>query len=68
MASPASVPWPLPRERQPVKRSTFDPSTWGPECARGFVSDARFGPDDRVIPRTNRNVTRKWRRSQPEKP
>jgi hypothetical protein len=62
------VPWPLPRERERAKRNTLDPSTWGPECARGFVSDARFGPSDRVIPRTNRDVTRKWRRSSPEKP
>jgi len=34
---------------------------WGNECARGFVSDARFArPGDRVIERTNRATTRKW--------
>jgi hypothetical protein len=37
---------------------------WGPECARGFTSDARFDRgNDRVIKRTNRSVTRKWRRA-----
>ena len=35
-------------------------SEWGAECARGFVSNARFG-SGRVIERTNRNATRKWR-------
>jgi hypothetical protein len=36
-------------------------SEWGHACARGFVSNARFGPSDRVIPRMNRNVTKQWR-------
>ena len=48
----------------------FDPETgikpiaeWGPECARGFVSDARFSRgNDKVIKRTNRATTRKWRK------
>lgn len=35
---------------------------WGYECARGFVSDARFQRgDEQIIKRTNRNTTRKWR-------
>lgn len=34
---------------------------WGGACQRGFVSDERFGPGQTVIPRTNREVTRKWR-------
>jgi hypothetical protein len=34
-------------------------SEWGPECARGFVSDARFG-SGRIIKRTNRQTTRRW--------
>ena len=38
-------------------------SAWGSECARGFVSNARFSPSDTVIPRTNRATTRKWLRS-----
>ena len=33
-------------------------SDWGPECARGFVRDARFGPGQ-VIPGTSRAKTRK---------
>lgn len=34
---------------------------WG--RSRGFVSNSRFArPGDTVIPRTNRNVTRRWRR------
>jgi hypothetical protein len=37
---------------------------WGTECARGFVSDARFDRGgDRVIKRTSRSTTRKWRRT-----
>ena len=47
----------------------IDPATgiwpiceWGRECARGFVSDARFArAGDVVIKRTNRNTSRKWR-------
>ena len=49
---------------------SIDPETgikpiaeWGPECARGFVSDARFSRGkDRVIKRTNRSKTRRWQR------
>lgn len=39
---------------------------WGPECARGFVSNARFASNatEQVIPRTNRATTRKWRNVQ----
>jgi hypothetical protein len=37
-------------------------SEWGAECGRGLVSDARFGYDNRVIKRTNRATSRKWRR------
>ncbi|HEY1495409.1 MAG TPA: hypothetical protein VGF49_12745 [Candidatus Solibacter sp.] len=48
----------------------IDPATgiwpiaeWGSECSRGFVSDARFArPGDRIIPRTSRTVTRRWRK------
>jgi hypothetical protein len=37
-------------------------SEWGSECGRGFVSDARFARGgERVIKRTSRAVTRKWR-------
>jgi hypothetical protein len=36
-------------------------SAWGYGCARGFVSDARFG-SGQVIKRTNRDVSRRWRR------
>ena len=42
-------------------------SEWGNHCARGFVSDARFGPGN-VIERTNRDVSRKWRRGASEAP
>jgi len=35
-------------------------SEWGTACARGFVSNERFATrGEQVIPRTNRNVTRK---------
>lgn len=37
-------------------------SEWGSECQRGFVSDERFGRGQRVIPRTDRTRTRKWRK------
>ena len=38
-------------------------SEWGAECGRGFVSDERFArPGERVIKRTNRQTTRKWRK------
>jgi hypothetical protein len=38
-------------------------SEWGYACARGFVSDSRFGEGQPVIKRTNRETTRRWRRS-----
>jgi hypothetical protein len=42
-------------------------SEWGASCGRGFVSDARFArPGDQVIKRTNRAVTRKWRKREYE--
>lgn len=52
-------------------KKTIDPKTgilpiseWGAECARGFVSNARFsGGKDKVIPRTNRTITKKFRSS-----
>jgi hypothetical protein len=38
-------------------------SEWGSECQRGFVSNDRFATrGDRVIKRTNRSTTRKWRK------
>jgi hypothetical protein len=44
---------------------SIDPEThikpireWGPECSRGFVRDARFGPGQ-VIKGTNRAKSRK---------
>jgi len=42
------------------------PCAWGAGAGRGFVSNARFDPTAQVIPRTNRNVTRKWRKVGPE--
>jgi hypothetical protein len=36
---------------------------WGPECRRGFVSSERFARrGDKVIKRTNRNLSRQWRK------
>jgi len=64
------VPWRLVDILQGPKNRTIDPETriwpiseWGYECGRGFVSEARFAGDSgtRVIKRTNRNTTRKWR-------
>jgi hypothetical protein len=59
------VPWPLSAGARP---HAIDPETgiwptaeWGSCCGRGFVSSARFGPNQLVIPRTNRAITRKWR-------
>jgi hypothetical protein len=59
------VPWPSPAAEKP---HAIDPATdirpiaeWGTACGRGFVSNARFGPNQLVIPRTNRATTRKWR-------
>ena len=38
-------------------------SEWGTECARGFVGNARFARgNEKVIQRTNRETTRKWRK------
>jgi hypothetical protein len=58
------VPWP----RAKAKPHTIDPQTgirpikeWGASCGRGFVSDSRFGPNQLVIRRTNRAITRKWK-------
>lgn len=40
----------------PTTQNRIDPATgikpivlWGPECARGWVSDARFGPGDAKV-------------------
>jgi hypothetical protein len=52
-------------------KKTIDPKTgilpiseWGAECARGFVSNARFsGGRDKVIAPTNRTQTKKFRSS-----
>jgi hypothetical protein len=61
------IPWNLPAEPAPVKHS-IDPETgiwpireWGNSCYRGFVSESRFDPKATVIPRTNRETSRKWR-------
>ena len=47
-----------------------DPRRWWAaesctELARGFVGNSRFASQsgEKIIPRTNRNVTRKWYRS-----
>jgi hypothetical protein len=42
-------------------------SEWGAECYRGFVSSSMFG-SGQVIKRTNRDVSRKWRRTETPKP
>jgi hypothetical protein len=62
---PLWIPVKLPCEAKP---HTIDPETgiwpmseWGSACYRGFVSDARFSSTSQVIPRTNRDVSRKWR-------
>ena len=54
-----------PDPRRPGKH--LDPQTgiwpmheWGAACARGFISNPRFGSGP-VIERTNRETTRKWR-------
>jgi hypothetical protein len=56
------VPWPA----VPEPAYSIDPATgvrpineWGGACGGGFVSAARFGPGDLVIPRTRRKTTRK---------
>jgi hypothetical protein len=60
------IPWPLAAEE---KAHTINPEThiwpigeWGGTCGIGFVSNAQFGPNQPVIPRTNRETTRKWRK------
>lgn len=57
------IPWPLPKLSTHVKGEggVLPISEWGAECGRGFVSDSRFSATDRVIKRTNRQSTRKWR-------
>lgn len=56
-----------PDPRHPGKH--IDPATgiwpiaeWQGSCYRGFVSDSRFG-GGQVIKRTNRETSRRWRRS-----
>lgn len=39
---------------------------WGNACYQGFVSDSRFGSGN-VIKRTNREVTKKWRKLEQSK-
>ncbi len=58
-----------------MRRKSVDPKTgiapiseWGPECGRGFVRDARFGRNERVIEPTNRATTRRWRALDPPSP
>jgi len=46
------VPWPLPKLGGGICTTAQ---------GRGFVSNPRFSSTDQVIPRTNRNTTRKWR-------
>jgi len=58
----------LPHPTRPGKH--IDPKTgilpiseWGASCGRGFVGDSRFATkNDSVIKRTNRAVTKKWRK------
>jgi len=61
----ALKPWPLLAELKSV--APFQCWWDNPNCtemARGFVGNDRFAThNERVIPRTNRNVTRKWYRS-----
>jgi hypothetical protein len=59
----------FPHPSRPGKH--IDPDTgilpiaeWGNECKRGFVSNVRFRQGtEPVIERTNRDVTRAWRRA-----
>jgi hypothetical protein len=60
------IPWPLParwreQPQAPKERNPYDVSTWGPDCARGWVRDSRFGPGQ-MIPGTNRASQRKKQR------
>ena len=60
----------MPDDKPPKKEHTIDPeigiwpmSEWGAECGRGFVSNERFARGgEKVIKRTNRQATRKWRK------
>lgn len=45
-----------------VKTHVKPIAQWGPECSRGFVRDARFGPGQ-VIKGTNRNKSRANRKA-----
>lgn len=64
-------PWPLLSFKLPPLPPDYKPEhgNWlnyvrpGNCLGRGFVSDSRFGSGD-VIKRTNRNVSRKWRKVQ----
>ena len=56
---------------RPLGKDGINPETgiafiedWGPHCQRGFVSSERFASSstEAVIPRTNRNTSRKWRK------
>jgi hypothetical protein len=42
------------------KTGIWPMSEWGNRCSYGFISNSRFG-SGQVIPRTNRETTRKWR-------
>lgn len=56
-----AVPEQIRAVRTEAIRKPNDPSSWGNAAGRGFVSDSRFG-SGQVIKRTNRDVSRKWRR------
>ena len=53
------IPWPL-HAPSDKPRNPYDISTWGPSCARGFVSDSRFQVGtEQVLKRANRSQQRK---------
>ena len=53
------IPWPLQTESH-IRRNPYDISTWGPSCARGFVSASRFQVGtEQVLKRANRSQQRK---------
>jgi hypothetical protein len=55
-----------PRPPKPIdpKTGILPIADWGPECGRGFVSNARFSRgNEKVIARTNRQITKKFRKS-----
>gem|GEM_PF-6340587 len=61
--APGLVPLVWPAGKHIDLRTGIAPlSEWGVACYQGFVSDSRFGSAP-VIKRTNRETTRKWRRS-----